>query len=97
MDAAPHTVLEEAPVLSEQRLVEQWLGRFDVALQSESRTSLAQLFAAASHYRDLVAFTWTITPECGPEDIAAAVCFLASNEAAYITGQVVAVNGGMYR
>jgi 3-oxoacyl-[acyl-carrier protein] reductase len=31
-----------------------------------------------------------------PEEIAAAVCFLASNEAAYITGQVVAVNGGMY-
>jgi 3-oxoacyl-[acyl-carrier protein] reductase len=31
-----------------------------------------------------------------PADIAAAVCFLASNEAAYITGQVVAVNGGMY-
>jgi len=31
-----------------------------------------------------------------PDDIAAAVCFLASNEAAYITGQVLAVNGGMY-
>src|SRR5688572_25822869 len=30
------------------------------------------------------------------DDIAAAVCFLASNEASYITGQVVAVNGGMY-
>jgi len=24
------------------------------------------------------------------------VCFLASDEAAYITGQVIAVNGGMY-
>jgi 3-oxoacyl-[acyl-carrier protein] reductase len=31
-----------------------------------------------------------------PEDIAAAVKFLASEDAGYITGQVIAVNGGMY-
>ncbi len=31
-----------------------------------------------------------------PEDVAAAVCFLASDEASYITGQVIAVNGGLY-
>jgi len=31
-----------------------------------------------------------------PEDVAAAVKFLASDSAAYITGQVIHVNGGMY-
>jgi 3-oxoacyl-[acyl-carrier protein] reductase len=44
--------------------------------------------------------TWTDRIPLGrlgtPDDVAAAVCFLASDEAAYITGQVIAVNGGMY-
>ena len=31
-----------------------------------------------------------------PEDIAAAVAFLASPQAAYITGATLHVNGGMY-
>jgi 3-oxoacyl-[acyl-carrier protein] reductase len=31
-----------------------------------------------------------------PEDVAAAVRFLASEEAGFITGHVLAVNGGMY-
>ena len=31
-----------------------------------------------------------------PEDVAAAVRFLASEEAGYVTGHVLAVNGGMY-
>jgi 3-oxoacyl-[acyl-carrier protein] reductase len=31
-----------------------------------------------------------------PLDVAQVVCFLASDEAAYITGQVIGVNGGLY-
>jgi 3-oxoacyl-[acyl-carrier protein] reductase len=31
-----------------------------------------------------------------PEEVAQAVKFLLSDEAAYITGQVISVNGGMY-
>lgn len=31
-----------------------------------------------------------------PDDVAAVVCFLLSEEASYITGQVLGINGGMY-
>ena len=31
-----------------------------------------------------------------PEDIAGAVLFLASEDASYITGQTISVNGGLY-
>jgi len=51
------------------------------------------LSADASH-------DWSVQIPLGrlgtPHDVAWTVCFLASDEAAYITGQVVAVNGGMY-
>ena len=31
-----------------------------------------------------------------PEEVAALVSFLASDEAAYITGEVISINGGLY-
>ena len=71
MDALNQAVLEKPVAQSEKELVERWLGQFDVALQSESRTSVAALFAPDGHWRDLLAFTWFITPLQGADDIAA--------------------------
>lgn len=57
-------------------------------------TDMTRALAAGS--RD----TWAAAIPLGrlgtPEDVASAVAFLASEEASYITGQVLAVNGGMY-
>ena len=53
--------------------VEHWLARLDAALQSADAAALAAMFAPDSHWRDLFAFTWHITPCLGPERIAASM------------------------
>jgi cation diffusion facilitator CzcD-associated flavoprotein CzcO len=68
MDTANQVMFEKTAARSEQELVEQWLDALEVALHGRSRTAVAALFAADGHWRDLLAFTWSITP-C--QDIAA--------------------------
>ena len=71
MDTANQVMFEKTAAQSEKALVEQWLDKLDVALQGRSRSGVAALFAADGHWRDLLAFTWSITPCQGAEDIAA--------------------------
>ncbi len=71
MSVVSQLVVEKTIVWSEKELVEQWLGQLDAALRSESRASIASLFAPDGHWRDLLAFTWSITPFQGVENIAA--------------------------
>lgn len=52
--------------------------------------------ALSSKTREVLATQIPIGRFGTTNDVAGAVCFLASDEAAYITGQVLSVNGGMY-
>jgi cation diffusion facilitator CzcD-associated flavoprotein CzcO len=88
MDAASQRVPEKTTIRSERELVELWLAQLDAALQSGSRASVASLFAAEGHWRDLLAFTWSITPSQGAEQIAALM--LAKQAAAGVRGLSIA-------
>lgn len=50
---------------SESDHVAQWLAEFEAALAACDRRALAMLFEEESHWRDLLAFTWNITPHVG--------------------------------
>ena len=50
--------------------VARWLTAFEAALASGSAARIATLFQAESHWRDVLAFTWHLTPVVGCDAIA---------------------------
>jgi putative flavoprotein involved in K+ transport len=78
MNDANQAVLSRAPVESDEAVVQQWLGSLEAALRDMSTSAIAALFAPDSHWRDLLAFTWSLTPHSGPDQIAAAMARLQS-------------------
>ena len=81
MNDAATVVLEKPSAERARDAAAQWLGRFETALASGDPAPIAALFAPECHYRDMLAFSWTIRPGLGAESIAA---FLA--EAQKTTG-----------
>ena len=55
------------PMVSETKHVVRWLAAFEHALSSKSEHALRNLFGQEMHWRDLMAFTWTITPHDSPD------------------------------
>jgi Pyridine nucleotide-disulphide oxidoreductase len=51
-------------------IVQAWLAAFEAALAARDAAALAKLFQADSHWRDVLAFTWRLTPHTGGEHIA---------------------------
>jgi cation diffusion facilitator CzcD-associated flavoprotein CzcO len=62
-----------ASVSPEREAIQQWLDRLNHALDSRKAAELRPLFAPDSHWRDLLAYTWTIAPHHGAEAIAEAL------------------------
>lgn len=70
MGTADAAVLETSATQADQTLAKQWLDQFESALQSGHQAALAALFLQDGHWRDMYAFTWTLTPCQGPDAIA---------------------------
>jgi putative flavoprotein involved in K+ transport len=66
-DVAAAVLDASAKALAES---DRWMQRFEAALRSCDAAQLATLFAPECHYRDLLAFSWTIRPAQGAEAIA---------------------------
>lgn len=55
-------ILSSTHIQDDAHHVREWLERFQIALDRSDRLELENLFAQNSHWRDLLAFTWSITP-----------------------------------
>lgn len=60
-----------------------------IATERRATSAVAQ----PAHRRDR---TTPVGREGRPEDVAACCCYLASDEARFITGQIISINGGVY-
>jgi cation diffusion facilitator CzcD-associated flavoprotein CzcO len=54
---------------SEAAVAKRWLEAFDKALTTRNEQGLTALFAEESHWRDLFALTWNISPRDGRPDV----------------------------
>jgi putative flavoprotein involved in K+ transport len=59
-----------APNTLDHALATQWLSQFGAALAHLDKPGIAALFDTDCHWRDLFAFTWSITPSEGVDNIA---------------------------
>lgn len=56
-----------------------WLDTLNQALTQTDNTAIQHLFADDCHWRDLLAFTWSITPTAGSHDIASLMLSTQAN------------------
>jgi 3-oxoacyl-[acyl-carrier protein] reductase len=80
---------------SASRSLARELGSRGITVNCVSPGVIETPMSAGSFGPDMIASLVPLQRMGQPDDVAAAVAFLASDAAAYITGQIVPVNGGM--
>jgi putative flavoprotein involved in K+ transport len=70
MNDFDQSFLEFQAAQQARRHAEDWLCAFDSALAGPDTGRIAALFHPDSHWRDVLAFTWHLTPMAGPDAIA---------------------------
>ena len=84
VEAGPRGAAGSATVApTDDEVVTHWLARCEAALRAGDAVALAALFVPDGHWRDVLAFTWSITPGEGASAIAAALVAAQSSTAAH--------------
>jgi putative flavoprotein involved in K+ transport len=73
MNDLDHAALAASAPDTASDCVRRWLVAFELALQGADAAALENLLAEDSHWRDLLAFTWNLTPHRGASGIADAL------------------------
>ncbi len=55
---------------TDREIVQAWLTHFETALQARETAAIVALFQSESHWRDCLAFTWSLKPAVGGDEIA---------------------------
>src|SRR4051794_25524677 len=71
MNDFDQSFLEFQAAQEARRFAEDWLGAFESALKFRDAARIRALFHQDSHWRDILAFTWHLTPLAGRDTIAA--------------------------
>ena len=73
MNVIDTSLHEQQTAEAARRQVVRWLAAFETALAKPDAAGLAALFQADCHWRDILAFTWHLTPTYGRDKVAASL------------------------
>jgi cation diffusion facilitator CzcD-associated flavoprotein CzcO len=83
MNDFDQTFLEFQAAEQARRTAEDWLAAFETALASRDEARIGAMFHQDCHWRDVLAFTWHITPVAGRDNVAARLAARQERSAAH--------------